>query len=212
MRNRYSVAVVVCMALVGSGALAPPAGASSKHFRMLRFKACNAILTAGDFLDNLEEVSPMSANAAPGLRVYVSTCKYASTEELPTGGLQQFTDGGIGVECLANDIKLFGKGNTTPPPGGCYRIDNASVLFSYGRAVEKLESKLLKGEKATTWPASFGRHVLPHIGDRAEFGYDAATGRGFGYLSLDNASLTVETSEGAHPSLITLLTDAASVL
>ena len=215
VRNGRPVVVMVWMVFVGSAALALPAGAnskpSSKHVRMLPFKTCNSILAAGDFLDNLDEVSPKSVTSGPGLTADVSSCKYASTDEEPTNGLHSFTEGGIGVECLANAIRLSGEG-IMPPPGGCYRIDSASVLFAYGSAVEKLASKLPKGQKARHWPANFGRHVLKGVGDTAEFGYDEATGNGYGYLQLDNASLTVETSEGASPSLITLLTDAASTL
>jgi hypothetical protein len=212
MRNRCWVAVMVCMVLIGSAALAPPAGAKSKHFRMLPFRPCNGILVAADFFDNLEEISPKSVASGSGTTAEVSTCKYASTEESPPttrGG--EFTEGGIGVECLVNGIKIAEKG-AAPPQAGCYRIDSASVLFAYGRAVEKLASKLQKGAKARHWPANFGRHVLNGVGNRAEFGYDATTGDGYGYLQVDNASLIVETSEGANPSMRTLLTDAASLL
>ncbi len=211
MRGRCA-GVVTCMALAALAALAPPAGANSKHFRMLPFKPCNGVLVAADFFDNLEEISPKSVTSASGLTADVSTCKYASTEKgLPTGHAAEFTDGAIGIECLANGIKILETG-ATAPPGGCYRIDNATVLFAYGRAVEKLASKLQKGAKARTWPANFGRHVLNGVGNRAEFGYDEATGAGYGYLQVNNGSLTVETSEGANPSLINLLKDAASLL
>ncbi len=179
---------------------------------MLAFKPCNNILVAGDFLDDLEEISPKSVTSAPGLTADVSTCKYASTTESPAAGEHTFTNGEIGVECLANGIKLVEEKGTAAPEGGCYRIDNASVLFAYGRSVEKLASKLQKGAKASRWPANFGRHVLKGVGNRAEFGYDEATGDGYGYLQVDNATLFVETSEGANPPLIRLLEDAASLL
>ena len=77
--------------------------------------------------------------------------------------------------------------------------------------MEKLASKLHKGAKAAHWQAGFGRHVLPGVGNRAEFGYNTA-GDGLGYLQVDNATLFVETTEGAKPSLISLLRDAASTL
>ncbi len=212
MRNRCSVAVAMLAALAGLAAFAPPAGASSKHFRMLAFKPCDAVLVAPDFLDDLQEVAPTSVNSAGGTTADVSVCKYAATEESGGGLASSFTNGGLGVECLANLFKLLETGNTTPPPGGCWRIDNASVLFAYGRPVERLAAKLQKGTKATHWPSQFGRHVLPGVGDRAEFGYDTGTGDGYGYVQLDNATLFVETTEGANPSLITLLRDGASVL
>ncbi len=212
MRNRCSVAATMVVALAGLAALAPPAGASSKHFRMLGFKPCNAVLVAADFLDDLQEVSPKSVTSAAGTTADVSTCKYAATEEETKGFVSDFTNGGLGVECLANIFKLEEKGITKLPPGGCYRIDDATVLFAYGRPVERLAAKLQKGARSPHWPAQFGRHVLPGVGDRAEFGYDTGTGAGYGYLQVDNATLIVETTEGANPSLITLLRDGASVI
>ncbi len=96
---------------------------------MLAFKPCNSVLVASDFLDDLEEVSPKSVTSASGTTADVSSCKYASTEkELSVSHVAEFTEGGIGVECLANGIKIAGQG-ASAPPGGCYRIDNASVLF-----------------------------------------------------------------------------------
>jgi len=207
-RSRYSVAVTACVGLVASAALAPPAGAT--HFHMLAFKPCNSVLVAADFLDNLEEVSPRSSTSAAGTTADTSTCKDASTEEGGPSGFKSFTNGEIGLECLANAIKLAEQG-TTAHPGGCWRIDTATVLFAYGRTVEKLASKLHKGAKAAHWQAGFGRHVLPGVGNRAEFGYNTA-GDGLGYLQVDNATLFVETTEGAKPSLISLLRDAASTL
>jgi hypothetical protein len=216
MRNRCSIAMMVCVGLAGLGAFPPPAGANSKpkskHFRMLAFKPCNSVLVAFDFFDDLEEVSPKSVTSASGTSADVSSCKYASTEMgLSVSHLAEFTGGGIGVECLANIFKLTEKG-VTAPPGGCYRFSSVSVLFAYGPAVERLASKLQKGAKATHWRPGFGRHVLSGVGNRAEFGYDSATGDGYGYLQVDNATLLVETSEGANPSLINLLRDAAASL
>jgi hypothetical protein len=215
MRNRCSIAMTVCVGLAGLAAFPPPAGANSKpkskHLRMLAFKPCNSVLVASDFLDNLEEVSPRSSTSAAGTTADTSTCKDASTEEGGPSGVKNFTNGEIGLECLANAIKLAEKG-TTAHPGGCWRIDTATVLFAYGPAVERLASKLQKGAKATHWRPGFGRHVLSGVGNRAEFGYDSATGDGYGYLQVDNATLLVETSEGANPSLINLLRDAAASL
>jgi hypothetical protein len=215
MRGRLSTAVVMCMALAGLAAAASPAGAHSNpkagHFRMLAFRPRNEILVAGDFLDNLEEISPRSVTSASGVTAEVSTCKYASTAEIPASGEREFTNGEIGIECLANGIKLIEDMVAGAPKGGCYRIDNATALFAYGRSVEKLASKLQKGTKASNWPANFGRYVLKGVGNRAEFGYEAG-GNGHGYLQVDNATLLVETSEGANPPLIKLLKDAASLL
>ncbi len=208
-RSRYAVAVTVCMGLVASAAFAPPAGAA--HFHMLGFKPCNSVIVAADFLDNLEEVSPPSSISAAGTTADASTCKDASTEEGESSGVKKFTKGEIGLECLANVIKLAEK-DTTVHPGGCWRIDTATVLFAYGRSVEKLASKLQKGAPAAHWRPGFGRHVLPGVGNRAEFGYDAASGDGYGYLQVDNATLILETTEGAKPSLISLLRDGASTL
>lgn len=179
---------------------------------MLAFRACNNVLVAGDFLDNLEEISPTLANSASGVTADASTCKYASiTQDASGGGARQFTHGGLGVECLANAIKLVAAEGAAAPAGGCYRIDTATVLFTYGRPVEKLASKLKNGAKAASWPAGYARYVLKGVGNRAEFGYNAA-GDGHGYLQVDNATLIVETTEGANPSLIRLLQDAASSL
>ncbi len=215
MRSRCSILVMACACLASLAALAPPAGAKTtskaKHFRMLRFKPCSSILVAADFLDDLEEVSPTSVTSASGTSAYVSSCKYASTDPGAPAGVSEFTGGGIGVECLANGIKLLGSG-VNAPAGGCYRIDNAYVLFAYGRAVERLASKLQKGAREPHWPSNFGRYVLSGIGNRAEFGYDSATGDGYGYLQVDNATLFIETTEGANPPMIKLLKDAASLL
>ncbi len=216
MRKRCSIAVMVCVGLAGLAASPPPAGANSKpnskHFRMLAFKPCNSVLVASDFFDDLEEVSPKSVTSASGTTADVSSCKYASTEkELSVSHVAEFTGGGIGVECIANIFKLAEK-SVAAPPGGCYRFASVTVLFAYGRAVERLASKLQKGVKAAHWRPGFGRYVLSAVGNRAEFGYDSATGDGYGYLQVDNATLLVETSEGANPSLIELLRDAAASL
>jgi hypothetical protein len=216
MRNRCSIAVMVCVGLAGLAAFPPPAGANSKpkskHFRMLAFKPCNSVLVASDFFDDLEEVSPKSVTSASGTTADVSSCKYASTEkELSVSHLAEFTGGGIGVECLANIFKLTEKG-VAPPPGGCYRFASVTVLFGYGPAVKRLASKLQKGARAPNWRPGFGRYVLSGVGNKAEFGYDSATSDGYGYLQVDNATLLLETSEGANPSLINLLKDAAASL
>lgn len=207
---------MVCVGLAGLASFAPPAGASSKpkskHFRMLAFRPCNSVLVSSDFFDDLEEVSPESVTSASGTTADVSSCKYASTDkELSLTRATAFTGGGLGVECLANIFKLTEKG-VTAPPGGCYRIASVTVLFAYGPAVERLASKLQKGARAPNWRPGFGRHFLSGVGNRAEFGYDSATGDGYGYLQVDNATLIVETSEGADPSLISLLRDAAASL
>jgi hypothetical protein len=193
---------------------AQAAGATTSHFRILSFRPCNYVLSAGDFEDDLEEVAPPSRSSFGGTSSAVSTCKYGSLSEGPPGSGGrggQFTNGGLGVECLANALKLTGAG-TMAPAGGCYRIENVTVGFASGRAVQRLASKLEKGVKSTAWPSRFGRHVLSGVGNRAEFGYDEATGEGRGYVQVDNANCIVETTEGARPSMITLLRDAAALL
>ncbi|MGA2455546.1 MAG: hypothetical protein ABSG93_18730 [Solirubrobacteraceae bacterium] len=216
MRNRCSIALMVCVGLAGLAAFAPPAGANrkpkSKHFRMLAFRPCNSVLVASDFFDDLQEVLPKSVTSASGTSFGVSSCKYASTEkELSVVSPAEFTKGGIGLECIHNILRLEEKG-IEAPPGGCYRFASATVQFAYGRAVERLASKLQKGARSPNWRPGFGRYVLSGVGNRAEFGYDSATGDGYGYLQVDNATLLVETSEGANPSLIKLLRDAAASL
>jgi hypothetical protein len=206
------VTMMLCIAMAGLASFAPAAGASSPpkhgHFRILPSKPCNAVLVGADFTDGLEEISPPSVMSAAGTTAYVSTCKYASTED---GGLghrdSTLTDGGIGVECLANGINLLGTTGAAPA-GGCFRISSVTVLFARGRPVEKLAAKLKTGVRSRIWPAGYTRHVAPGIGNRAEFGYDGP--KGYGYLQVDNATLSVETSEAT--SLINLLRDAAAVL
>ncbi len=207
MSRKLVVGVAVSATLALSGAFAPGAGASS-HFRMLAFKPCNAVLAAADFMDGLEEIAPTSVTSAGGTTASVSSCKYASTAEEGLGSIASFTKGEIGIECLASALKIVEAGGT-PPPGDCYRIDNVSVLFARGRPVERLASKLAKGVKARTWRVGYARHILPGVGNRAEFGYNDG-GDGYGYLQVDNANVFVETTEGA--SLITLLKNAAATL
>jgi hypothetical protein len=211
--QRWVVTVMLWATLAGLAAFAPSAGANShpkgNHFRMLPFRPCNGVLVAADFLDGLEEISPTSVTSAAGTTAAVSICKYASTEEgAALGHIAEFTNGALGVECLANAFKLIEKTGAAPP-GGCYRIANATVLFARGRAVERLASKLEKGVKSKIWPGGYGRYVVPGIGNRAEIGYNGARD-GYGYLQVDNATVIVETSEGG--SLIKLLRDAASTL
>ena len=78
-----------------------------------------------------------------------------------------------------------------PPPGGCYRIANATVVFASGRPVEGVAAKLEKGVKSRTWRTGYARYVVPGIGNRAEIGYNGA-GDGYGYLQVDNATVFVE--------------------
>ncbi len=150
--------------------------------------------------------------SAAGLTQYSSSCRYAGTEESGPGPFDgSFSDGLLGAECLANGLKLIStKGGA--PEGGCYRIASASVAFASGPAVKKVGSKLAKGVNAPTWPVDVGRHLAVGVGTRAEFGYDEVTGHGFGYLQIDNATVIIETSEGANPPLIKLLKDAAALL
>jgi len=216
MRARSCVPLTLCAALAVFAALAAPAGASSKasskHFRLLPSKPCSAVLNAYDFNDDLQEVAPASVRSFSGLTLYSSSCRYAGTEKGAPGPFDgSFTNGLIGAECVANGLKLISTTGSAPE-GGCYRIASASVAFSSGTAVKKAESRLAKGVKSPTWPLDVGRHIAVGVGTRAEFGYDEVTGKGFGYLQIDNATVLIETSEGANPSLIKLLKEAAAVL
>lgn len=213
--SRTRSAMVVLLALAAAfAAFSQPAAATTKPFRMLGFKPCGVVLSDTDFDDGLEEFSQPTGASAGGTGFRASTCKYASLIKGPpgTGGHGgQFTNGGLGSECLANGLKLLAAGETAPT-GGCYRIDDLTVGFSTGRAVQRLASKLAKGVKSTNWPSRFARHALPGIGNRAEFGYDDATGEGRGYVQVDNATALVETTEGAPPSMIEVLRKAAARL
>lgn len=216
MRARCSVSLTICVVLAALATLAPPAGASSKgsskHFRLLAARPCSSVLNAYDFIDDLQEVAPVSVKSFSGLTLYSSSCTYAGTEEGAPGPFDgSFTDGLIGAECVANGIKLIAAKGTAPE-AGCYRIAHASVAFTSGSSVKKYESKLEKGVKAPTWPSNVGRHLAVGVGTRAEFGYDENTGEGFGYLQIDNATVLIETTEGVNPPLIKLLKDAAAVL
>ncbi len=216
MRARSSLVLTFCVALAVLAALPQPAGASSKgsskHFRLLQPKPCSSVLNALDFNDDLQEVAPASVRSFSGLTQYASSCRYAGTEKDAPGPFDgSFINGMIGAECAANGLKLISTTGTAPE-AGCYRIASASVAFSGGPAVKKLESKLERGVKSPTWPLDVGRHLAVGVGTRAEFGYDEVTGKGFGYLQIDNATVLIETSEGANPPLLRLLKDAAEVL
>ena len=170
------------------------------------------MLNAVDFNDDLQEVAPASTQSFSGLTQYSSSCRYAGTEKGGPGPFDgSFTNGLIGAECVANGLKLISTTGSAPE-GGCYRVASASVAFSGGPAVKKFESKLAKGVRAPTWPLDVGRHLAVGVGTRAEFGYDEYTGKGFGYLQIDNATVLIETSEGANPPLLRLLKEAADVL
>jgi hypothetical protein len=217
LRSRALLATITLLASLVIAAA--PAAAHSKpkpsHVRMLSFKPCNGTLSGEDFNDNLVEVAPTSVSSAPGVTAKTSVCKYASTSADGSGDFHVFTGAGeLGVECLANVFKMVKEGvdESEIKAGGCWRIDNASVLYSYGPKVEKLLAKLKKGARASSWPPGFGRHVLKGVGDTAEYGYDASSGDGYGYLRIDNAELFVETTEGENPSMVGLLREAATTL
>ena len=93
------------------------------------------------------------------------------------------------------------------PPGGCWRLAHATLVVTRGRAVERVASKLKKGEKAKYWPAGFTREVLHGVGDMAEYGFSGE--KSWGYLKVLNAQLTVEGSEFA---MRQVLKDAAALL
>ena len=150
MRARCSVSLTICVVLAALATLAPPAGASSKgsskHFRLLAARPCSSVLNAYDFIDDLQEVAPVSVKSFSGLTLYSSSCTYAGTEEGAPGPFDgSFTDGLIGAECVANGIKLIAAKGTAPE-AGCYRIAHASVAFTSGSSVKKYESKPEKGE------------------------------------------------------------------
>jgi hypothetical protein len=112
----------------------------------------------------------------------------------------------LGVECLANILRLY-EASQAAPEGGCFRISHATLVVALGSRIEKLAPNLKKGVKAKTWPAGFTRQVLHGVGDRAEFGFSGV--KGWGYLQVLNAQLTIETRE---MGLIQLLRDAAAQL
>ncbi len=141
------------------------------------------------------------------MRAEASSCTYAGrTAAGSTGGTTSLPTGKLGVECIANILKLH-EAEISPPPGGCYRIAHATLVVALGHNLEKVAGQLKKGVKATHWPAGFTRQVLHGVGDRAEFGFDGT--HGYGYLQVLNAQLTVEVTE---LGVIEVLRDAASQL
>jgi hypothetical protein len=108
------------------------------------------------------------------------------------GAAQSFTEGKLGVECVANIFRLY-EASRAAPEGGCFRISHATLVMALGRRIEKLAPSLKKGVKAKTWPAGFTRQVLHGVGNRAEFGFSGI--KGWGYLQVLNAQLTIETRE-----------------
>lgn len=195
--------VLGCSALLAPATLAQPKATSSSH-GLVTFRQCGGVLNAEDFSDELQEVTAtVSVDNTES-----STCKYGSLSESgPSASTKDFTNGGLGVECLANLIKIEGTEGTAPP-GGCYRISEMTVFFITGSYAKKLLPKLEKGSKRRFWPAGFTRRTLPGVGTRAEYGYDGT--KGFGYLQVVNATVTVETDE--IENMPRLLKEAASSL
>jgi len=197
------------MTLCLLGACVPGAEAKpqSKHVHLLALKGCSSVLTAADFKDDLEEDAAPRILAAGGVRAESSSCTYAGLHaEGADGSALGLHEGKLGGECVANIVKSYEAG-ITPPEGGCYRISHATLVIATGHKIEKNAHKLTKGYAATTWPAGFTRQVLHGVGNRAEFGFSGT--KGWGYLQVLNAQLTIETRE---LGMIELLRDAAAKL
>jgi hypothetical protein len=203
MWSRRLAAVMACMAMGAPMVLAPGAAAKSKPPHLLSLKACNTVLGAADFRDELEEVGkPEIFPSAES-----STCFYGGLEaDGPSGGARLFPVGkvSLGDECFLNFVKKEG----AVPPGFCFRLAHANLVIARGPAVNRVAGKLKKGVKAKFWPAGFTRTVLHTVGDRAEIG-SGPDGRGYGYLQVLNAQLTVEVTE---MGVFQVLEDAAALL
>jgi len=182
--------------------LAPGAAAKSKPPHLLSLKACNTVLGAADFRDELEEVATPEVFATGES----SVCSYGGLEaDGPSGSARFLPIGHLGVECFAN----FGrKEGVFPPNSGCWRPAHATLVVARGPAINRVASKLKKGVKAKFWPAGFTRTVLHTVGDRAEIGAGPA-GHAYGYLQVLNAQLTVEVTE---LGVLQVLEDAAALL
>jgi hypothetical protein len=204
MRSRQSAWIAGCLALGVLGLFVPGASARPKPVRLVALKACNTVLVAADLRDELEELGKPEGSAG----IEASTCLYGGLDEGGAAGSPTaLTEGKLGVKCIDN-ILILAEAHIPPPPTGCFRMATATLVVAHTRAVERVARKLKKGVRARYWPAGFGRQILHGVGDRAEFGF-AANGRGWGYLQVLNAQLTVETSEGG---VLTVLQDAARLL
>lgn len=201
MWSRRLAAAMACMAMGAPLVLAPGAAAKSKPPHLLSLKACNTVLGAADFRDELEEVATPEVLAVGES----SVCSYGGLEAGgPAGGAHFLAIGHLGIECFAN----FGKKEGATPPGGCWRLAHATLVIARGPAVNRVAGKLKKGVKAKYWPAGFTRTVLHTVGDRAEIGAGPA-GHAYGYLQVLNAQLTVEVTE---MGVLQVLEDVAALL
>jgi hypothetical protein len=189
---KRSAALLVLFLALGSSAICAPDALAGNHTHLISFRPCNGVLVAADFDDDLEEVSSPTLTHQPDFVADTSSCKYAALTEGDASSLMKFTNGGLGGECLDNILRLASE-EKTPPPGGCYRIVSTSLIVVTGSRARKLLPKLRKGAKDPAWPSDYARHIAHGIGNRAEFGYDDEN-KGFAYLQVLNATLTVETN------------------
>jgi hypothetical protein len=200
--------LLVLLLVLGYSTVGAPDALAAGHDHLVRFRSCDAVLTAADFDDDLQEVSALAFIHGHDFTLETNSCTYAGlTEEGPTG-LTQFTDGGLGVECLANILRVISD-EKTPPPGGCYRISHSSLGVTTGSGVTKLLPKLRKGVKDKAWPSEYVRHVAHGIGNDAEWGYGDEE-NGYAYLQVLNATMTIETRGSI--SLLHILRLAAATL
>lgn len=178
------------------------------HHHLVSFRKCNRALVAYDFGDNLEEVSAPTFLHGHDFAAEASSCIDAGLTEEADVGRKELTDGELGVECVANVLQLT-KEEKTPPPGGCYRIVHTALIVTTGSRVTRMISELRRGVKDRFWPRNYVRHVARGIGNRAEWGYGDEE-KGYAYLQLLNATMTIETR--GHISLLHTLRLAAAAL
>jgi hypothetical protein len=144
MVKRSGVLMMLLLALAYCAVDAADVAAGAQTRLVPLSKRCNDVLPASDFQDDLEEVTPPNViHVAHGFALSTSTCKYAALTEAG-GRPMSFTNGGLGVECIANILRIVGE-EKTPPPGGCYRIATVSVGVETGPQVTKILPTLRKG-------------------------------------------------------------------
>lgn len=201
-------AVLVSLLAVAYLAVGAADALAGGHAGLISFRSCNSVLVAADFEDDLEEISAPTFIRSPGMTAEASSCKYGALGEGDASGVKEFSDGGLGVECVANLVRLAGE-EKMAPEGGCYRIAGSSLLVSTGSKATKLLPTLRKGVRDKAWPTGYARYVASGIGNHAEFGYDHE-GKGYAYLQVLNATLLIETN--GNVSLLHILRLAAAAL